>query len=146
MNAPSATPTRPPGLRPFLGDATGAVADLGVLVPLVAALILVNGLDAGAVFVGAGLLVLATGLVFKIPFPVQPLKALTAVAVARELSPDVSRGLELAGFCCSRWSVADLVARLFVKPVVRAAVGGWSAPRRHRGQARGRPPGRLLRT
>jgi hypothetical protein len=110
--------------RPSLGDATGAVADLGILVPLAAALILVNGLDPGAVFVGAGLLVLATGLVFRIPFPVQPLKALTAVAVARELSPDVihAAGLELAGFLLllSIGHVADLVARLFVKPVVRA--------------------------
>jgi SulP family sulfate permease len=124
MSSPPATQTRPRGLRPSLGDATGAVADLGVLVPLAAALILVNGLDAGAVFVGAGLLVLATGLVFKIPFPVQPLKALTAVAVARELSPDVihAAGLELAGFLLllSIGHVADLVARLFVKPVVRA--------------------------
>ena len=119
------------GLHPSLRDATGAVADLGVLVPLAAALILVNGLDAGAVFVGAGLLVLATGLVFKIPFPVQPLKALTAVAVARELSPDVihAAGLELAGFLLllSIGHAADLVARLFVKPVVRALQLGVGA-------------------
>jgi SulP family sulfate permease len=110
--------------RSFLGDASGAVADLGVMVPLAAALILVNGLDAGAVFVGAGLLVIASGLAFGIPFPVQPLKALTAVAVARELAPDVihAAGLELAGFLLllSIGHVADLVARLFVKPVVRA--------------------------
>ncbi len=59
--------------------------------------ILVNGLDAGSVLVCAGLLVIAAGSWFKIPFPVQPLKALTAVAVARELSPDVihAAGLEL---------------------------------------------------
>jgi SulP family sulfate permease len=111
-------------LRPTLGDAAGAVADLGILVPLSAALILVNGLDSGAVLLCAGLLVLASGLVFKIPFPVQPLKALTAVAVARELSPDVihAAGLELAAFLMllSIGHVADAVARLFVKPVVRA--------------------------
>jgi hypothetical protein len=117
--------------RSALADATGAVADLGVLVPLASALILVNGLDAGAVFVGAGLLVLATGAVFKIPFPVQPLKALTAVAVARELPADVihAAGLELAAFLLllSIGHVADLVARLFVKPVVRALQVGVGA-------------------
>ena len=116
--------TRRTPLRTLVGDASGAVADLGVLVPLAAALILVNGLDAGAVFVGAGLLVVAAGLAFRIPFPVQPLKALTAVAVARELAPDVihAAGLELAAFLLllSIGHVADLVARLFVKPVVRA--------------------------
>jgi hypothetical protein len=110
--------------RPWLGDATGALADLGVFVPLAAALILVNGLDAGALFVCAGLLVMGAGLAFKIPFPVQPLKALTAVAIARELSPDVihAAGLELAAFLLvlSIGHVADVVARVFVKPVIRA--------------------------
>lgn len=100
------------------------MADLGVFVPLAAALILVNGLDAGALFVCAGLLVMGAGLAFKIPFPVQPLKALTAVAIARELSPDVihAAGLELAAFLLvlSIGHVADVVARVFVKPVIRA--------------------------
>lgn len=106
------------------GEATGAVADLGVLVPLAAALILVNGLDPGAVLLGAGLLVVAAGLVFRVPFPVQPLKALTAVAVAERLSPDVihAAGLEIGAFLLllSIGRVADLVARLFTIPVVRA--------------------------
>lgn len=107
-----------------LGEATGAVADLGVMVPLATALILVNGLDAGSVLVCAGLLVLATGIVFRIPFPVQPLKALTAVAVAQQLSPDVihAAGLEIAAvlLLLSIRHVADMVARVFTKPVVRA--------------------------
>ena len=124
MSATPADALATRSIRFTLRDATGAVADLGVLVPLAAALILVNGLDAGSVFVWAGLLVLAAGLAFRVPFPVQPLKALTAVAVARALSPDVihAAGLELAGFLLllSVGHVADLVARLFVKPVVRA--------------------------
>lgn len=107
-----------------LNEVTGAVADLGVLVPLAAALIAINGLDASAVFVGAGLLVLAAGAIFRIPFPVQPLKALTAVAVARELSPDVihAAGLEIAAFLLllSIGRFASLIARAFTKPVVRA--------------------------
>jgi hypothetical protein len=52
-----------PGLRrfrPVAGDVSGAVADLGILVPLVAALVLVNGLDAGSVLLFAGLLVRGT--------------------------------------------------------------------------------------
>jgi sulfate permease, SulP family len=106
------------------GEVAGAVADLGVLVPLATALILVNGLDAGSVFVCAGLLVLASGLLFRIPFPVQPLKALTAVAVAQQLSPDVihAAGLEIAAVLVllSIHHVADIVARVFTKPVVRA--------------------------
>ena len=108
-----------------LGDLDGAVADLGVMVPLATALILVNGLDAGAVFLWAGLLVLASGLVFGIPFPVQPLKALTAVAVAQQLAPGVihAAGLEIAAvllvLALDRWR-RERLARLFTKPIVRA--------------------------
>lgn len=112
------------GERAALGDVCGAVADLGVLVPLGAALIVVNHLDASAVFVGAGLMVLAAGAFFRIPFPVQPLKALTAVAVAQQLAPDVihAAGLEIAAFLLllSVGRVADVIFRAFTKPVVRA--------------------------
>jgi MFS superfamily sulfate permease-like transporter len=112
------------GFRIGLGEASGAVADLGVLVPLAAALILVNGLDAGAVLLCAGLLYAGAGLVFRIPFPVQPLKALTAVAVARELSPDViaAAGIELGVvlLVLSIGGLAEGVAKVFTKPVIRA--------------------------
>src|SRR5688572_11259389 len=94
------------------------------MVPLATALILVNGLDAGSVLVCAGLLILVAGIVFQIPFPVQPLKALTAVAVAQQLSPGVihAAGLEIAAvlLLLSIRHVADVVARVFTKPVVRA--------------------------
>lgn len=107
-----------------LGEVTGSIADLGILVPLSTALILVNGLDAGAVLLAAGLLLLAAGAYFRVPVPVQPLKALTAVAVAQQLSPAVihAAGLEIAAFLLlvSFGSVADWLARLFTKPVVRA--------------------------
>jgi sulfate permease, SulP family len=107
-----------------LGEVSGAVADLGVLIPLATALILVNGLDPAAVLLGAGILVVASGAYFGIPFPVQPLKALTAVAVAQGLAPDVihAAGLEIGVFLLllSIGRVADLLARLFKKPVVRA--------------------------
>jgi SulP family sulfate permease len=122
VTAPVAQAKAP--FRIGLGEVTGAVADLGVMVPLATALILVNGLDAGAVLVCAGLLVVATGIVFRIPFPVQPLKALTAVAVAQQLSPSVihAAGLEIAAvlLLLSVRHVADVVARVFTKPVVRA--------------------------
>jgi hypothetical protein len=119
--APAAERRAP--LRIGGGEAAGAVADLGVMVPLATALILVNGLDAGAVLVCTGLLVLVSGFVFRIPFPVQPLKALTAVAVAHGLAPDVihAAGLEIAAvlLLLSFHHIADVVARVFTKPVVR---------------------------
>jgi SulP family sulfate permease len=116
--------TRARAWRVGVGEASGAVADLGVLVPLLTALVLVNGLDPAAVLFGAGLLVLASGFVFRVPFPVQPLKALTAVAVARALPPEQIHaaglliGLVLLALSVRR--VADVLARLFTVTVVRA--------------------------
>lgn len=111
-------------LRPTIGDVSGAVADLGILVPLVAALVLVNGLAPGPLLIMAGLLSVAAGLWFRIPFPVQPLKALTALAVAQRLAPEVIRaaglliGLTLVLLTVT--GTADRLARAFTRPVIRA--------------------------
>jgi sulfate permease, SulP family len=107
-----------------LGEAAGAVADLGVLVPLAAALILVNGLEPGAVLLAAGALVLGSGVVFRVPFPVQPLKALTAVAVAEGVAPEVihAAGLEIGALLLllSVGRIADAIAKVFTKTAIRA--------------------------
>ncbi len=124
VEAPTASPARGSPFRIGTGEAAGAVADLGVLIPLAAALILVNGLDAGSVLLCAGLLYLGAGLFFRVPFPVQPLKALTAVAVAEQLAPGVIRaaGIELGAILLllSIRGAAEVVARIFTKPVIRA--------------------------
>jgi len=111
-------------IRPTVGDLSGAVGDLGVMVPLVAALVLVNGLDPGSVLIAAGALVVAAGVVFRVPFPVQPLKALTALAVAQSLSPEVihSAGLQI-GLILVLLAVTGLagwLARLFTRAVIRS--------------------------
>lgn len=106
------------------GELTGAVADLGIFVPLAAALVLVNGLSAGMVLVAAGGLLIFAGARFGIPFPVQPLKALTAVAVARELGPQViaAAGMTIGAVLLvfSAAGLADRAARWFSVTVVRA--------------------------
>lgn len=106
------------------GDMSGGVADLGVMLPLAAALVLVNGLDPSEIFIAAGLLVWAAGAVFRIPFPVQPLKALTAVAVAGQLGSGVihAAGIEigLLLLLLSVTTVAERLARIFEQPVIRS--------------------------
>lgn len=111
-------------MRVSTGDASGAVADLGILVPLVAALVLVNGLRVGSILVAAGALVLGAGVGFRLPFPVQPLKALTALAVAEALPAEVihAAGLQI-GFVLVFLAVtglADRLAKVFTKPVIRS--------------------------
>lgn len=109
---------------PSSGDVSGAVADLGIFVPLAAALVVVNGLHAGSLLVAAGLLLLAAGAAFGVPFPVQPLKALTALAVAHGVAPEVihAAGLQIGLILVLLHvtGLADRVARLFTRPVIRS--------------------------
>ncbi|WP_153394669.1 putative sulfate/molybdate transporter [Ornithinicoccus halotolerans] len=85
-------------LRRLLREGAGALGDLGVLVPIAVALVVVNGLSATAVLLPAGLLYVAAGLAYRLPVPVQPLKAFGALAVALGLGPDeVAAGAMLLG-------------------------------------------------
>lgn len=58
----------------------GAFGDLGTLIPFVAAYIGVLGLDPFGILFAFGASMLACGLYYKTPFPVQPMKAIGAVA------------------------------------------------------------------
>jgi len=68
-------------------EAAGAVADLGVLVPIAAVLIVSNGLSPTAALLPAGLLYLVASVVYALPVPVQPLKAFGAIAIAFLVHP-----------------------------------------------------------
>lgn len=104
-------------------EAAGAVADLGVLVPIAVALILVNGLSATAVLLPAGLLYVAAGWVYRVPIPVQPLKAFGAIAIALGLASEViSAGALIMGaifVTLGAFGLLDRAARWVPHPIVR---------------------------
>jgi SulP family sulfate permease len=104
-------------------ELAGAVADLGVLVPLAVALIVKNGLSATAVLVPAGLLYVTAGLFYRIPVPVQPLKAFGAIAIAYGLgSSEIAAGALLMGavfVVLGASGFLDWVARIFPRPIIR---------------------------
>ena len=104
-------------------ELAGAVADLGVLVPIAVALIVTNGLSPTAVLLPAGLLYVVAGLVYRLPVPVQPLKAFGAIAIAQGLTTDeIAAGALLMGaiFVALGGSrLLDLAARAFPRPVIR---------------------------
>jgi hypothetical protein len=70
-------------------EASGAVADLGVLVPIAIALIVSNGLSTTAVLLPAGLLYLVVAWTYRAPVAVQPLKEFGAAAIAAGAGADV---------------------------------------------------------
>lgn len=70
-------------------EASGSVADLGVLVPIAIALIVSNGLSTTAVLLPAGLLYLVVAWTYRAPVAVQPLKAYGAAAIVAGAGSDV---------------------------------------------------------
>jgi hypothetical protein len=104
-------------------ELSGAVADVGVLVPIAVALIVANGLSATAVLLPAGLLYVAAGFVYRLPVPVQPLKAFGAIAIAKGLGSDeIAAGALLMGaifLVAGRVGLLDLAARAFPRALVR---------------------------
>ncbi len=104
-------------------ELAGAVADLGVLVPIAVALIVQNGLSATAVLLPAGLLYVVAGLLYRLPVPVQPLKAFGAIAIALGLGTDeIAAGALLMGgifVLLGGSGLLDRVAKIFPRPIIR---------------------------
>ena len=104
-------------------EAAGAVADVGVLLPIAVALIVSNGLSATAVLLPAGVLYLVAAFAYRLPIPVQPLKAFGAIAIAKDLGSDeIAAGALLMGvifIVLGRTGLIDLAARAFPKPLIR---------------------------
>ena len=109
--------------KPSRRELAGAVADVGVLVPIAVALIVKNGLSATAVLLPAGLLYLAVAFIYRLPVPVQPLKAFGAIAIAKGLgSNEIAAGAILMGaifLVLGQLRVLDLAARGFPKALIR---------------------------
>ncbi len=61
----------------------GAFGDVGTLVPFVVAYIAVLGVDPFGVLFAFGVSLIVCGLYYKTPFPVQPMKAIGAVATTQ---------------------------------------------------------------
>jgi sulfate permease, SulP family len=76
-------------LRVDRHELAGGLGDAGLFLPIAVALVAVNGLNATAVFACGGLVYLLTALYFRVPVPVQPLKAFAAAAIALKLEPQV---------------------------------------------------------
>jgi SulP family sulfate permease len=104
-------------------ELAGAVADLGVLVPIAVALIVSNGLAATAVLLPPAVLYIVSAFRYRLPVPVQPLKAFGAIAIAAGLGVDeIAAGAIVIGVLFVVLSVTgwlDVVAGVFPRAVIR---------------------------
>lgn len=112
-----------PSIRFDRNELAGAFGDVGTDLPLVVGVSLAAGLDATSVLILFGVMQILTGLRYKIPMPVQPLKAMAAIVIAQKVSGSVLYGAGLAiGVIMLLLSVTGLIdwlARVVPKNVIR---------------------------
>jgi len=110
-------------LRFGRNEFAGAFGDLGTDIPLIVLLIITCKLDAKSVLILFGVCQLFAGFAYRLPIPVQPLKAMAAIAIADGLGGAVLAGGGLAvGVIMLALSLTgglELVDRLIPKRVVR---------------------------
>jgi len=106
-------------------ELAGSLGDLGTLLPIVVAMILINKLSPTTVFLSFGLFYLITGFYYRLPVPVQPLKAVGAIAIANPAMITESvigaSGIIFGGILLllAISGTVDRIAKLFTQPVVR---------------------------
>ncbi len=112
--APDATAPTPPDLSPatFRGDLGGSLGDLGTLLPFMVGYIVVAGVQASAILLAFGLCLLAVGWRYGIPFPVQPMKAVGAAA--------------LAGAAASPQNMPEVLALTAAMTAMFWLIAGWT--------------------
>ncbi len=101
----------------------GAFGDIGTDFPLIIAMILAAGLDSTSALVMFGTMQILTALIYRMPMPVQPLKAMAAIVITQEISGDVLYGGGLAigilMFILTVTKLIDLLAKVVPKCVIR---------------------------
>ena len=104
-------------------ELSGSLGDLGTFLPIILGLSAVAGLSFPAMLFWAGASNIATGLMFAIPMPVQPMKAIAAVALSEGMSSGevYASGLIMALFMLLIWSTnfTKYLDKIMPKVVVR---------------------------
>lgn len=104
-------------------ELAGSFGDIGTDLPLLLAMIPAAGLNGGAVFLTFGLMQIATGLLYGLPMPVQPLKAMAVLVISQKLGAGVLLGgaVAIGGIMLvlAASGALDVVSRAIPRPVVR---------------------------
>ncbi|MEI6149625.1 MAG: putative sulfate/molybdate transporter, partial [bacterium] len=104
-------------------ELAGAFGDIGTDLPLLIGMILASGIDVASTIIVFGLLQVLSGLVYRIPMPIQPLKAVAALVITQKIAGPVIYGAGLAVglimLALTLSGLLGLLGRLIPKPVVR---------------------------
>lgn len=71
-----------------LRELSGSMGDFGTLLPLVVGYITICGMNPSGLLVMIGLANITTGLIYRLPMPIEPMKVLAIVAIAGAWAPE----------------------------------------------------------
>jgi hypothetical protein len=112
-----------PAFRLDRNELAGAFGGIGTDLPLLIGMTVAAGLKGAGVLIMFGVMQLVTGAIYRMPMPVQPLKAMAAIVIAERLSGETLFGAGLAiGVVMLVLAVTGLVdwcARVVPRCVVR---------------------------
>ncbi len=106
-----------------LRELSGAMGDFGTLFPLSVGYIVVCGMNPAGFLVMMGLANIVTGLIYRLPLPIEPMKVIAVMAIAQAWSPSqiyaagFTMGLVWLLFAAT--GVVDWIARHTPKCIVR---------------------------
>ncbi|GAB1200213.1 hypothetical protein APSETT444_009582 [Aspergillus pseudonomiae] len=96
--------------RNYVSEISGSLGDLGTFLPIAIALAINGTVSLSSTLIFSGLFNILTGLFFGIPLPVQPMKAIAAVAIARSFNNGTIAAAGIfVGACILIFSVTGLL-------------------------------------
>ena len=119
----SPTDNRGSGIRFDRNELAGAFGDIGTDLPLIVGMILAIGLHSPSVLIMFGLMQFLTAFTYRMPMPVQPLKAVAVIVITQKIAPEVLYGGGLAigitMFVLTVTGGITWLARIVPKAVIR---------------------------
>ena len=87
-------------MKKVISESSGALGDIGTLLPLTLGAIGVAGLAPVPVLLGFAVFYIATGLYYRLPVPVQPMKAVAALLLTTQVSAQSLIASEIGRASC----------------------------------------------
>ena len=94
-------------------ELAGAMGDFGTLLPLAVGYISVCGLNPAGLLVAIGMANVLTGLAYRLPMPIEPMKVIAVIAIAQQWQPSMiySAGFAM-GIIWLLFSIAGIMDRI----------------------------------
>lgn len=106
-----------------LRELDGSMGDFGTLFPLAVGYIVTCGLDPAGFLVMMGIVNIVTGLIYKLPMPLEPMKVLAVIAITQHWTPSMiyasgfAMGIVWVLFALT--GVMDFIAKITPQSVIR---------------------------